>query len=97
MLWEAIFSYSITRRHVLYTDKKSLDWSLWLSFYIKSIKTNMPSRDKDIWEKLICAFDTYNLTPEWAIARVVGFYVDFAVWIEQDLNGLLDENILTKK
>jgi hypothetical protein len=25
MLWEAIFFYSITRRHVLYTDKKSLD------------------------------------------------------------------------
>lgn len=95
-LWTMWFHCAIEREDVHYEAKEDFNW-LRMTFYIKSIKTYMPSIDNNIWQSTVCAFWIEWLTPMWALARAIGFYVHFGVQREQDVNGILYENVLVKK
>lgn len=95
-LWNQAFIRAIKRWDVSYEIKDQLE-DIWLTFYLKKIMTYAPSEDKDIRKTIICAFDNKNMTPMEALQRALWFYIHHAVSREQDVNGIMHENVLVKK
>lgn len=96
-MWRIAFKQSLEREHVYYESKETDSLDMWLSFYIKNIKTYIPSKDKDIWWSLACSFNVKWYSPTQALQRAIAFYVSTWVRAKQDVNGILDENVLVKK
>jgi len=101
-IWKIAFTQSLERWDVYYESKKlNKFWSLTetyrLTFYIKNIKNYSPSKEEDIWWSLACSFGTEWYSPLEALQRAIAFYVQVWIRAKQDVNGVLDEYVLTKK
>lgn len=88
---------AIEREDAWYEVAKEDKDSIWLTFYMKKIMTYSPSIDKDIRSTIICGFESYDMTPMEGLQRALWFYIHHAVQREQDVNGIMNENILVKK